>query len=84
MATSIAILIALIRLLLIDFLHMSDAAATTLMTIGQVVAGAVGAIMIFIQLARESDVQEEQANIQEAQFILEYNPIFDSKKCWNA
>lgn len=76
MAASISVIIVLLRVLLIDILHMSDAAATTLMDIGQVVAGAVGAIMIIVQLARESDVRKEQASIQEAQFLMDYNQAF--------
>ena len=76
MAALIAICIVILRLLLIESFHMSEIAATTVMTIGQVVAGSIGAIMIIIQLSRESDAQESQASIQEAQFILQYNQAF--------
>ena len=76
MASIIAICIVILRFLLIEFLHMSEVAATTLMTIGQVVAGSIGAIMVIVQLSRESDAQEDQASIQEAQFILAYNQAF--------
>lgn len=76
MVSLIAICIVILRFLLIEFFHMSEVAATTLMTIGQVVAGSIGAILIIVQLSRESDAQEDQASIQEAQFILAYNQAF--------
>ena len=76
MAISILFLIVLIRFLLKYVFNLPEDASATIMSIGQLVAEAVGAIMIILQLSRESDAGEQQALIQEAQFIHQYNQSF--------
>lgn len=72
----IMISIVILRVIFVHVLGMTEEQASTITGIGGVVAQVVAALMIVFQLDQERSVVEKQSDIEEANFILQYNQTF--------
>jgi len=67
--------IILMRLIM-HTLHLNTEESSLIADIGQMVVEAVAAIMVVIQLEQEGEAEIKEANIKEAEFLLQYNQAF--------
>lgn len=68
--------IATLNLFLGKVIGLSDEQINTVSGTGEVVVALGAAILIIYQLEQEKDIEQEENDIEEAQFILQYNQSF--------
>ena len=80
----IAVFTLMFRVTLIHVFGLSEGQAATIASFGQVIIDAMAAIMIVFQLQQGRDLERSQRDIDEAQFILQYNQSFiqDPNMCY--
>lgn len=65
-----------VRTVLVNFLGFTDEQASVIADIGALFVEAVAAVLIVFQLEQDKNIEKTENDIQEAQFILQYNQTF--------